>query len=139
MTGRDRGLKFGAEDGDSAVRKLGLLLALVFAVALAVVVGKRMSTEAMAVVVGVVCGVMASVPTSLLLLLATAGREHRPGTDLSHANHGKQYPPVVVIQGGGQQALSPGSQSGYWPSTQAGPAARREFHVVGGDDLLERW
>lgn len=139
MTGEDRGLNFGAGGGDSGVRKLGVLVALVFAIALAIVVGKRMSADAMAVVVGVVCGVAASVPTSVLLLLATTGREHPRETDLGHAHRGKQYPPVVVIQGGSQQALSPGSQLGYWPLTQAGPTAEREFHVVGGEDLLERW
>lgn len=139
MTGEDRGLKFGAEGGDPALRKLGVLVALVFAITLAVVVGKRMSAEAVAVVVGVVCGVAASVPASVLLLVAMAGREHRPETDLGHGSRGKQYPPVVVIQGGSQQALSAGSQLGYWPSTQATPSARREFHVVGGEDLLEGW
>lgn len=43
-------------------------LLLGFGVAMALVIGKRMSTDAMAVVVGVAVGVAASVPTSLLLV-----------------------------------------------------------------------
>ena len=43
-------------------------------VTLAVVIGQRMSTDAMAVVVGVVFGVAASIPTSLLIVAATRGR-----------------------------------------------------------------
>lgn len=46
---------------------IGLLL-LAFGVTLAVIVGQRMSTDAMAVVIGVAVGVAASVPMSLLLV-----------------------------------------------------------------------
>jgi len=48
------------------MRRLLGLTVLAFAVGLGVVVGYRMSSEAMAVVVGVVCGVLASIPMSLL-------------------------------------------------------------------------
>ena len=54
-------------------RVIGLTV-LVAAVALAVVIGQRMSTDAMAVAVGVVFGVAASIPTSLLVVAATRGR-----------------------------------------------------------------
>ena len=43
-------------------------------ITLAIVVGQRMSTDAMAVVIGVVFGVAASIPTSLLIVAATRGR-----------------------------------------------------------------
>ncbi|MGQ9768224.1 MAG: hypothetical protein ACUVSS_13120, partial [Anaerolineae bacterium] len=39
-----------------------------FGVTLALIIGQRMSTDAMAVVIGVAVGVAASVPTSLLLV-----------------------------------------------------------------------
>jgi len=42
-------------------------LGLVFAVTLAIIVGKQMTTEAMAVVIGVVYGVAAGIHTSVLL------------------------------------------------------------------------
>jgi len=49
--------------------RLVLLLGLIaFAVTLAVVVGQRLSSEAMAVIVGVVAGVAASIPTSLIIV-----------------------------------------------------------------------
>lgn len=48
------------------------LIGSAFAVALAVVIGLRLSTEAMAVIAGVVAGVAASIPASLIVIwLAT--------------------------------------------------------------------
>ena len=58
------------------MNKLFPPLMLAFGVALAVIIGQRMSTDAMAVVVGVAVGVAASVPTSLLLM-ALLRRERR--------------------------------------------------------------
>ena len=52
------------------------LCALGFGVTLAVIIGQRMSTDAMAVVIGVAVGVAASIPTSLLLV-AMLRREQR--------------------------------------------------------------
>jgi hypothetical protein len=124
------------------IKQGALALGLVFAIVLAVVVGKQMSTEAMAVVIGVVCGVAAGLPTSLLLLVALGRRDHRRLDELEQQSREAQraYPPLVVIQGGQPQALPPGGQAGYWPVPQPGPAVRREFNVVGGDDLaLDDW
>lgn len=45
------------------------LLVVAFAVTLAVIVGSRLSTEAMAILVGVVSGVAVSVPVGLVFLL----------------------------------------------------------------------
>ena len=110
---------------------IGTLLA--FAVALAGVVGSRMSTEAMAVVVGVVCGVAAAIPMSLLILLVSRRRDRQVE---DYAMRGQKagrygaYPPVVVIQGGSpprNELLPP-----YYPTqlpTQE--LAQREFHLVG--------
>ena len=136
--GRDeRGLRLGAGGSGSSLRQLGIALAVVFGITLAIVVGKRMSAEAMAVVVGVVCGVAASIPTSVLLLLVVSRRDHQPEDDRAHSGLERNYPPVVVIQGGGQPGLASGSGLGYWPSALNGPSAQRDFHVVGGDDLVE--
>ena len=65
MEGEEQGLGV-------SVKQASVALGLVFAVTLAVVVGKQMSTEAMAVVVGVVCGIAAGIPTSVLLLVGMA-------------------------------------------------------------------
>jgi hypothetical protein len=62
------------------------LIGSAFAVTLAVVIGLRLSTEAMAVIVGVVAGVAASIPASLIVIwLATrnavAGPAREPQTN----------------------------------------------------------
>ena len=49
-------------------RWTALAMGLAFSVALAVVVGHRLSGEAMAVVIGVMAGVVASIPTSLIVV-----------------------------------------------------------------------
>lgn len=133
MEQEERGLDFGF---DLSGKRVLLVLGLVFVIALAVVVGKRMSTEALAVVVGVVCGVVASVPTSLLLLLVLNRREERGDARAGRSRDERQAPPVVVIQGGTSQALPAGPQAGYWPAPFSGPMVDRKFQIVGGDDLL---
>jgi hypothetical protein len=110
-----------------------LVLGAVFCVALAVVVGTRMSVDATALVVGVACGVLASVPTSLLLIWAlnrrdpagTAARPAGPG-------FGYQYPPVVVVNPG-QGYGRPGWGQAAFPGgdDMLLPGGTRQFKVVG--------
>jgi hypothetical protein len=135
MDQEQRGLDIGPGPG---LKQVALAMGLVFAVTLAVVVGKQMSAEAMAVVVGVVCGVAAAVPTSLLLVLVLTRGERRrlQDGDQRQARSG-HYPPVVVIQGGGQPALPQAPYADYWPGPMPGPAAHRHFQVVGGEELFE--
>lgn len=133
MRDRDRGLY--AEPEGVGIKHVLMLVGLVFAITLAIVVGKKMSAEAMAVVVGIVCGVAAAIPTSVLLLVVITRRDRQQSADIDARSRQYSSPPVVVIQGGAPQAL-PGPQAGYWPSAQPGPAMNREFHVVGGDDLM---
>lgn len=114
------------------------VVGLVFAVTLAVVVGREMSTEAMAVVIGVVVGVAAGIPTALLLLVAVTRRDRQRADEAEYRSQQSQraYPPVVVIQGGAPAALPQGPQAGYWPSPPQGPPVQRQWQVVGGEDLL---
>ena len=68
-------------------------------VTLAVVIGQRMSTDAMAVVIGVAVGVASSVPTSLLLM-ALLRRERVLGSLQDGGERGGQAlapPPSVVV------------------------------------------
>lgn len=136
MREKERGLGLEVGDDGASFKQMAVVLGLVFAVALAVVVGKQMSAEAMAVVVGVVCGVAAGIPTSVLLLVVLTRRDRQRTEELERRRGQHSYPPVVVIQGGSPQALPPGSQAGYWPAPQPGPASQRQFQVVGGDELL---
>jgi hypothetical protein len=119
-----------------SLKQLAAVLGLVFAAVLAVVVGKQMSGDAMAVVVGVVCGVAAGIPTSLLLWVVLTRRERYRVDEMERQAGRGAYPPVVVIQGGAPQGLQPGPQAGYWPPPAPGPPANRQFQVVGGDDLI---
>jgi hypothetical protein len=105
---------------------------LVFAVTLAIIVGKQMTTEAMAVVIGVVCGVLAGIPTSVLLLVALNRRDSLRSREQAARQAPANYPPVVVIQGGAQL---PAMQGGYWPAPNAAPLVSRQFHVVGDEEL----
>jgi hypothetical protein len=136
MNDRERGLDFGLGEMGVMMRQIAVVLAIVFVIALAVVVGKRMSAEAMAVVVGVVCGVAAGIPTSILLLVVFTRRDRQRAEEMQQRGRRQDYPPVVVIQGGSQQTLPMGPQAGYWPAPVPGPTTNRQFHVVGGDDLL---
>jgi hypothetical protein len=135
MDQEQRGLDIGPGPG---FKQVAVAMGLIFAITLAVVVGKQMSAEAMAVVVGVVCGVAAAVPTSALLVVVLTRGERRRLQDEDHRQtRSRQYPPVVVIQGGGPQALPPGAQAGYWPGPMPGPGSERRFQVVGGDELID--
>ncbi|PKO21842.1 MAG: hypothetical protein CVU38_12690 [Chloroflexi bacterium HGW-Chloroflexi-1] len=71
---------------------------LAFGVTLALIVGQRMSTDAMAVVIGVAVGVAASVPTSLLLvaLLRRERRDYRADPP-PQAYPQLQQPNVIVL------------------------------------------
>lgn len=102
-----------------------------FAVALAVVVGNRMSAEAMAVVIGVVCGVAASIPMSAIILALSNRR--RPEVA------GEPAPPA----GGPVYLVAPGAAlrpAATWPEYgQAFPAppmpAPREYRIIGDERL----
>ena len=120
------------------MKRVVLVVGAVFAVALAVMIGGRLSADAMGVVVGVVCGVLASVPTSLVLVWALVRRTQRSETEgLARPGLGSgQYPPVVVVNPG------PGyGMSGYGPPPAAShslpaPGGPRSFKVVGDEETV---
>ena len=113
------------------MRKLAIVVLLAFAVTLGVVVGDRMSTEAMAVAVGVVCGVAAGIPMSVLIMAALTRRrdaEYGPSQTMP-SRRPAPYPPIVVIQGG---SPAPSSLSAPY-YTQPAEATPRQFRIVGED------
>ena len=115
------------------MKKLGAVAVTAFVITLAVIVGTRMSTEAMAVLIGVVCGVAAGIPTSLLIVAATNRRSgDRAGLQPQH-RYPRDSPPVVIIQPGQASATYP--QLPYL-SSKSPTFGVRQFHVV-GEEITE--
>jgi len=119
-----------------------LLIGMAFAMVLAIAVANRMSADAMAVVIGVACGVLASVPTSLLIVWALGRRGQTPITADQPRQFGMgQYPPIVVVNPGSSYGL-PGHNRPAWgaPASYPGvdelplPAGPRTFKVVGQEE-----
>jgi hypothetical protein len=147
----------------AGLRQMIILVAVAFVVTLGVVVGTRMSSDAIAVLVGVIAGVAASIPCALLLMAVTRRRQteaqepypadsgpypgrfaDRPGYEQRHA-----APPVIIVTPGSAspQQLSP------W-NTTSGPAdlaafspyaygsaqlqGQREFRVMGYEEGEDR-
>ena len=109
------------------MKKVVIVALLAFAVTLAVIIGQRMSTDAMAVVIGVACGVVASIPTSLLILAVSNRRGER-----EVRQQRRDYPPVVIVNPGSNQPryLQPPFQA---PLTHG---QERQFHVIGDEDVV---
>ncbi len=83
------------------MKRVLLLTSATFSVTLAIILGLRVSTDALAVMVGVILGILASLP--MTLLLAYFLLRHRPQNEQGAYPSG-QYPPVVVINGGDKGA-----------------------------------
>lgn len=126
------------------MRRMIPLVLLGFGVALAIVIGQRMSTDAMAVVIGVAVGVAASVPTSLLLI-ALLRKERQSFREPEPPPGWSPYPPMLPP--GGQPnviVIDPSQyaqnrlQAGYPlpPQRDGQPpdGGARSLRVVGSDD-----
>lgn len=114
-------------------------LGLVFAVSLAVVIGQRLSDEAMAVVVGVVAGVAASIPTSLMVVWFAS----RSLVAARPAPAAPPEPRVVVMTPPQPQAAyaNPASFGMPMPAgTMYAPSQAllvpRQFNVIGGAEVM---
>jgi hypothetical protein len=115
------------------------VVAVAFVTTLALVVGNRLSDEALGVLAGAVCGVGAAIPTSLIVVAVTRRRDDpfpRGSVDLEdgmmHTPRQHGYPPVIVVSPYGGQSWPGGWKSpDYQPSSLRAPL-EREFTVVGG-------
>jgi hypothetical protein len=104
---------------------------IAFCAGLGVMIGNRMSSEALAVVVGVVCGVLAGIPTAVLLLILM--RAQQRGIGDRPTQQATQYPPIIVVGSTQPQPLLPTHQDpsaidGTWRALES---PRREFRVIG--------
>ena len=110
------------------MKKFLFVVGVAFTVTVAVVVGVRMSADAMAVVVGIVCGMLASVPTSAILVWTLRVRDKQLEAQLGPARQYGQYPPVVVING---QQQPNGAAGVPQPALLNGSQGQRNFKVIG--------
>lgn len=124
------------------MRRLLPALLLGFGVTLAIVIGQRMSTDAMAVVIGVAVGVAASVPTSLLMvaLLRKERAVYRPHqADFDQpgpyppALPAGQQPNVIVLDPSMFARAADRGQIPLPPDNFAPDAGQRRLRVVGDE------
>jgi len=117
-----------------------LFIGIAFAVALAVIIGNRLSAEAMAVVVGAVCGISATIPVSLGLVIAASHhwgvREAPREIEYDYGTQRYTAQPPMIIFAPPQAPAAPYGltpQQYYLPPGAAdlGAAYPREFKIVG--------
>ena len=120
--------------GQSNIKQIVILLAVAFVVTLGVVIGTRMSSDALAVLVGVIAGVAASIPTALLLMAVTRRRE-MPYRDRYEEAQRSSSPPVIVVTPGSMPQQLPPYANAYPYQSQMPPSnQRRQFRVMGYED-----
>jgi hypothetical protein len=109
---------------------------VLFLVTLAVVIGLRMSAEAMAVVIGVIFGVAASIPTSLLIVAVLWRREQQSVNGRARRVRQDALPPsVVIVSPGNGGTVSPYRGPAYLPQPDSHwGQPPRQFRVVGEPD-----
>lgn len=114
------------------MKRFLFMAGIVFVVTLAVVMGTRMSPDALAVVIGIICGVLASIPTSAMLVWVMRQRDKQVEMQLGQRPFGGQYPPVVVVNGQGTN----GYGAAYPTALPAGspPVGPRNFKVIGQEN-----
>ncbi|MCB0165837.1 MAG: hypothetical protein KDI79_16515 [Anaerolineae bacterium] len=126
------------------MKKFLFVTGVTFVVVMAVVIGLRLSPDAMAVIIGIICGVLASIPTSVILVWVLRQRDKQ--TEEMGYGQGRygHYPPVVVVNG-----QSPNGYSNTAPAPMLAPTTppgTRDFRVIGqettegiGDILPSIW
>ena len=114
-----------------------------FGVTLALVIGQRMTTDAMAVVLGVAVGVAASVPTSILLVALVRRAQRESGGRLEPAAAQAAYAlppqpqPNIIVLNPGDMLGQRNGQSAYLPQPPVEllqDAGLRRLRVVGDED-----
>jgi len=122
-------------------RFIFLVIGSAFAVTLAVIIGQRLSAEAMAVTVGVVAGVAASIPTSLIVVWfatrtvvaqSTPQPEPRMVMMPQASPLGMQMPTAQNYAGFPGQAYMPPTMPQLQMPVQFAP---RQFNVIGGSEM----
>jgi hypothetical protein len=129
-------------------RYIWMAVGIAFSVTLAVIVGQRMSAEAMAVMIGVIAGVAASIPTSLIVVwFASRTTIPRPAPEAPipapASRPAEAAQPRIVVMAPAQPSPPMGYQNFAGYAAQAYPAYAapalvqppqppRQFTVIGG-------
>jgi uncharacterized membrane protein YedE/YeeE len=92
----------------------------------------KLSDQALAVIIGVMLGILASIPTSLLLVYALSQKERAALKQIQNHQATPYQPPVVVISGGAQPSIS---ASQLPPSYGMSTPNPRTFTVVGEESI----
>jgi hypothetical protein len=122
---------------ENNLKQLIVLMGIVFMITLAVVIGTRMSSDAIAVLVGVIAGVAASVPTALLLMAVTRRREEEFEEPYYQEPQRASSPPVIVVAPGNVPQSFPQYPANY-PYQMPPPSHQRQFRVMGYEEEDEQ-
>ena len=117
------------------MKKVVVPAMLGFGIVLALIIGQRMSTDAMAVVIGVAVGVASSVPTSILLMALL--RRERAGMSTGRQEPPPQLqPPNFILLNPTElmSARSPQLHAPLPPPEYAVDAGLRRLRVVGDEE-----
>jgi hypothetical protein len=116
------------------MKKFFFVSGVVSITALSIVVGTRISADAMAVIIGIICGVLASIPTSVLLVWALRQRDRQleMQTGGPYQRMGG-YPPVVVVNGQGTNGYG-SMMPPPAPTLTATANGSRDFKVIGQEN-----
>jgi len=111
------------------MKRFLFILSGLFTITIAITIALRMTSDAMAVIVGIILGMLATVPTSLLLLYMLRQRENQQVDPRQQYQTGP-YPPVVVVNSppnGSYSGLGNANPNAFLPAS----AGERSFTIVG--------
>jgi hypothetical protein len=115
------------------MKKFFFIAGIVFVLTLTIVIGIRMSPDALAVIIGIICGVLASIPTSAMLVWVMRQRDKQEAQLGQLRPYGSQYPPVVVVNGQGTNGYGT-PYAGNALTAGPPPLGTRGFNVMGHDN-----
>lgn len=131
------------------MNRLAALAVLAFSITMALLIGQRLSDQAMAVIVGAIIGVVASVPMTAVVLWLTLRPREMMRTSASYPRSEpaprEEAPRMVIIQP--QPYVAPQYAAPQYPQTNQaayltppGPMApytrpTREFKIVGQEEF----
>jgi len=111
-----------------------------FGITLAVIVARHLTPEAQAVLAGATCGLVASIPTSLVIVAVTGRMRSRkedkqqpaalPGYAMPY---GQPYQPPIVIQ---TTAAPPAQPTWTPPPAEWGTSTQRKFTEIGAGPMM---